>query len=552
MSQWKDLFDEQEAGIKQAQRREALASRLAAEEAALRAQIEANTQFTKGEQYAAAVAKGLGLVGLAPGTAKYADEAIKQGGFGPQAVEMVASIAPAVAATAATGGVGAPIALGAGIAGLQRFGRDIGRGESVDTAAENAVTEGAISGAVGAGLGLGVKGALATKNAVGRLAARVLGIGAANTSGKAAGTAAGKAAGKAAGEAAESAGARAAGEATEEAAQRASQEPIEVIYKTATGSASKTRDVTIYNKARGVTPQSGDVLLKLPVGREIGKEGVEAATVQYGKPVTQAMLAAGVRPTPDPKLTLANIKLAKEEQRGVLEKLYGFLEQMPAGDASKIADTVRKLFLDRLQKAPLSAAEKQAVKMQAEAAVKGLPHEYRQLREVAGQGFEWSKTFYGVTIGSLQRLRESLKRLDAKGPLKEVYDDVRRRLDAVIQHQLLKSPSEAASQFADRLFTEKARWRVLKSLEEAIADGNWQRAKDLFSGETGKAIETLIQKGAANAEKMQASFAKAMRSQAKRAQAGKPPKPGASSKTSPTSSDEGLSSSVLDMASKLE
>jgi hypothetical protein len=543
MSQWKDLFDEQEANIKNTQRREALASRLAAEEAALRAQIEANTQFTTGEQYAAAIAKGLGLVGLAPGTAKYADEAIKQGGFGPQAVEMVASIAPAVAATAATGGVGAPIALGAGIAGLQRFGRDIGRGESVDTAAENAVTEGAISGAVGAGLGLGVKGALATKNAVGRLAARVLGIGAAKTSGKAAGTAAGKAAGKAAGEAAESAGAKAAGKATEEAAHRASEKPIEVVYEKAAEAASKARDVTHY---------SGDVLLKLPAGQEIGKEGVEAATVQYGKPVTKALLAAGVRPTPDPKLTLANIKLAKEEQRGVLEKLYGFLEQMPAGDASKIADTVRKLFLDRLQKAPLSAAEKQAVKMQAEAAVKGLPHEYRQLREVAGQGFEWSKTFYGVTIGSLQRLRESLKRLDAKGPLKEVYDDVRRRLDAVIQHQLLKSPSEAASQFADRLFTEKARWRVLKTLEEAIASGNWQKAKDLFSGETGKAIETLIQKGAANAEKMQASFAKAMRSQAKRAQAGKPPKPGASSKTSPTSSDEGLSSSVLDMASKLE
>jgi hypothetical protein len=127
---------------------------------------------------------------------------------------------------------------------------------------------------------------------------------------------------------------------------------------------------------------------------------------------------------------------------------------------------------------------------------------------------------------------------------------VRRRLDAVIQQQLLKNPNEAASQFADRLFTEKARWRVLKKLEEAVASGDWQRAKDLFSGETGKAIETLIQKGAANAEKMQASFAKAMRSQVKRAS--KPAKPGAASKTPPPGSNEPLPSSVLDMASKLE
>jgi hypothetical protein len=93
---------------------------------------------------------------------------------------------------------------------------------------------------------------------------------------------------------------------------------------------------------------------------------------------------------------------------------------------------------------------------------------------------------------------------------------------------------------------------VLKSLEEAIADGNWQRAKELFSGEMGKAVETLIQKGAANAEKMQASFNRAMRTQAKRAQTGAKPKPGAAGKAPSPSEGEPLSSSVLNMASKLE
>jgi hypothetical protein len=489
MGQWKDLFDEQEAGIKQAQRREALASRLAAEEAALRAQIEANTQFTKGEQYAAAVAKGLGLVGLAPGTAKYADEAIRQGGFGPQAAELVTSIAPAVAATVMTGGVAAPIALGAGIAGLQRFGREIGKGESVGTAAENAVTEGAISGAVGAGLGLGVKGAIATKNAVGRLAAKVLGIGAAKTSGNAAGTAAGKAAGKAAGEAAESVGAKAAGKATEEAA-----------------------------------------LLTLPLGQEIGKEGVEAATLQYGAPVAKAMVATGVKPTPDPTLTLANIRLAKEAQRNQLQQLYGVLEQTPVDDVKAVETAVRKAFLDRLEKAPLSAAEKQAVRAQADAAARNLPHEYRQLREVPDTfDYEWSKPFYGVTLGSLQRLRESLKGLNAKGPLKQYYDDVRRRLDATIQHQLLKRPSEAARGFADRLSEEKARWRVLKKLEESVASGNPQATKTLFSGETGNAVENLIKQEIFKAETAKANLAEqALLSQIERTKFGPKPRVSAS------------------------
>jgi hypothetical protein len=68
----------------------------------------------------------------------------------------------------------------------------------------------------------------------------------------------------------------------------------------------------------------------------------------------------------------------------------------------------------------------------------------------------------------------------------------------------------------------------------------------------GKAVETLIQKGVANAEKMQASFNRAMRAQAKRAQTGAKPKSGAAGKASPPSEGEPLSSSVLNMASKLE